>query len=121
VHIVYRGSNQLDNSILGLIVCILTILLVIGIWAEIIGFIIHAVKNKELKNNGLWVALIYFFNIFIIPYYNLKYVFKEKKLKLKMTIFSVLIVSIIVIVSIVMTFTYNNYYRYNQYTKNSHL
>ena len=63
----------------------------VGIWAEIIGFIIHAAKNKELKNNVLWAFLIYFFNIFIIPYYHLKYIVKEKKIISKMIIFIVLL------------------------------
>ena len=70
----------------------LTLFMVIAIWAEIIGFIIHACKNKDLDNRVGWSFLIYFFNIFVIPYYNLKYVVKESKLKSKMIIFILLLI-----------------------------
>ena len=70
---------------------VLVLLLVIIIWAEIIGFIVHAAKNKKLKkNNVLWCILIYFLNIFIIPYYNLKHVWNVKKVKVPMIIIGVL-------------------------------
>lgn len=70
---------------------IVVILLVIVIWAEIIGFIVHAAKNKKLKkNNVLWCILIYFLNVFIIPYYNLKHVWNEKKVKVPMIIIGTL-------------------------------
>ena len=70
---------------------VVVLLLVIIIWAEIIGFIVHAAKNKKLKkNNVLWCILIYFLNIFIIPYYNLKHVWNVKKVKVPMIIIGVL-------------------------------
>lgn len=81
-----------NNSFTMVIILILVILLVCGIWAEIIGFIIHAAKNKKLKNNVLWAFMIYFLHIFIIPYYNLKYVTKEKKVTTKIIIFAILMI-----------------------------
>ena len=81
--------NNFDES--NVILLIPLVLSVVGIWAEIIGFIIHAAKNKGPKNNVLWAFLIYFFNIFIIPYYNLKYFFNEKKITSKMIVFIILL------------------------------
>lgn len=59
------------------------LIMTIALPLEIIIFMIHLAKNKELNNRGLWLFMIYVFNVFIIPYYNLKYVVKEKILKLK--------------------------------------
>lgn len=81
--------NNFDES--NVILLVPLILSLVGIWAEIIGFIIHVAKNKGPKNNVLWAFLIYFFNIFIIPYYNLKYVVKEKKITSKMIVFIILL------------------------------
>lgn len=83
--------DNVTNKFLIVGVVVLTILLVIGIWAEIIGFIIHAAKNKRIKNPVGWCFLIYFFNVFIIPYYNLKYVVNKKKTVIPMVIFGILI------------------------------
>lgn len=84
---------------------IIVLLLVIIIWAEIIGFIIHAVKNKKLKKNGiLWCVLIYFLNIFIIPYYNLKHVWNMKKVKVPMIIIGILL-GISFVIGMIIPFT----------------
>lgn len=98
-----------NESPLMLFLVILVILVVCGIWAEIIGFIIHAAKNKKLKNNVLWAFLIYFFHIYIIPYYNLKYVIKEKKLATKMIIFGLLM-----IITTIVGITFSGMYKNNQ-------
>ena len=81
-----------NNLIVGIIFTLLIFALVIGIWTEIILFMIHAGKNKQIKNNILWAVLIYFLNIFIIPYYNLKYVIKDKNVAVKMIIFVILLI-----------------------------
>ena len=67
------------------------VLLTIGLIVETVVFIIHVIKNKELKNKVLWVFLIYLFNIVTIPYYNLKYVVKEEKITSKMVKFIILL------------------------------
>ena len=67
------------------------VFLTIGLIVETIVFIIHVIKNKELKNKFLWVFLIYTFNIVTIPYYNLKYVVKEEKITSKMVKFIILL------------------------------
>lgn len=54
---------------------------------EMIFFIVKAATNKNMKDNALWAVLIYLFNVFIIPYYNFKYVVKSKKIKIDMTIY----------------------------------
>ena len=86
------GAVLIDNfDETNAIILVPAFLSVVGILAEIIGFIIHTAKNKELKNNVFWAFLIYFLNIFIIPYYNLKYVVKEKKITSKMIVFIILL------------------------------
>lgn len=86
------GAVLIDNfDESNAIILVPLFLSIVGILVEIIGFIIHVAKNKELKNNVLWAFLIYFFNIFIIPYYNLKYVVKEKKITSKMIVFIILL------------------------------
>lgn len=67
---------------------ILALLLFIAIWAEIIGFMIHAAKN----NNVIWALWIYIFNIFVMPYYNLKYVVKEENVTKQTLFFSILLI-----------------------------
>ena len=54
---------------------------------EMIFFIVKAATNKNMKDNALWAVLIYLFNVFIIPYYNFKYVVKSKKIKIDMIIY----------------------------------
>ena len=54
---------------------------------EMIFFIVKAATNKNMKDNALWAILIYLFNVFIIPYYNFKYVVKSKKIKIDMAIY----------------------------------
>lgn len=89
-HFVTEFFNQ-SNQILS-VVAVLTLFVIIAIWAEIIGFIIHACKNKTLNNRIGWAFLIYFFYAFTIPYYNLKYVVKETKVKSKMIGFILLLI-----------------------------
>ena len=81
----------------GMILAILGLLLVIIVWGEIIGFIIHAVNSKFVENKVLWVILIYMFNIFIFPYYNIKYVIKSDKISLKMIIYVLLMIGSILL------------------------
>lgn len=80
----------------GLLMLIFTLLIVGGLFAQMIGFIIHAAKNKDLKNKVLWAFGIYFLNIFIMPYYNLKHIMKEKKVALEMVVFTLLMVASII-------------------------
>ena len=86
------GAILIDNfDESNAIILVPLFLSIVGILVEIIGFIIHVTKNKGLKNNVLWAFLIYFFNIFIIPYYHLKYIVKEKKIISKMIVFIILL------------------------------
>lgn len=93
---VIYDNMVIENSMFFMVLLGMIIISVIGIWAEIIGFIIHASKKKDLNNKILWCFMIYLFNIFIIPYYNLKYVVKEEKLVSKILVFvGLLIVSVV--------------------------
>ena len=70
-----------------IVLIIIEVLLVLGVWGEIIYFIIKAAKNKELKNKGLHIAGIYFLNMFYIPCFSLKHVHKDSKAKIKNIIY----------------------------------
>lgn len=59
---------------------------------EMIYFIVKAATNKNKKDNALWAVLIYLFNVFIIPYYNFKYIVKSKTIKKDMIIYIILAV-----------------------------
>ena len=64
---------------------------------EFIYFFIHSIRNKEIKNQGLWVFLVYQFNVFVIPYYNFKYRVNIENVKEETIIY--IILSIISIIS----------------------
>ena len=92
-------KGQTNNFIAlkdGLLMLIFTLLIVGGLFAQMIAFIIHAARNNDLKNKVLWAFGIYFLNIFIMPYYNLKHIMKEKKVKLEMIVFALLMVASII-------------------------
>ena len=58
---------------------LIMILVVIIDIVEIIYFIRYIIKN-DINKKVLWIILILLFNIFIIPYFYMKYIDKEKKL-----------------------------------------
>ena len=92
-------KGQTNNFIAlkdGLLMLIFTLLIVGGLFAQMIGFIVHASRNNDLKNKVLWAFGIYFLNIFIMPYYNLKHVMKAKKVALEMVVFTLLMVASII-------------------------
>lgn len=63
----------------------------ISILIEMIVYMVHAGKSKEI-NNGLWIVLLYMLNVFIIPYYNLKYICKANNVKIKTFLYAILLV-----------------------------
>lgn len=75
------------------ILLLTAILLAIGVWAEIIYFIIKVAKGKELNNKALHILGIWFLNIFYIPCLNMKHICKDNKYKKKNIIY--LVVSIL--------------------------
>lgn len=77
--------NSYNNSIIGLI-SILIIFIYLIVW---VYFMINAAINKKVNNKGLWVFLIYMFNVFVIPYYNFKYNSEERDLTNNMLIYIV--------------------------------
>lgn len=64
---------------------------------EFIYFFIHSIRNKKIKNQGLWIFLIYQFNVFVIPYYNFKYRINIENVKEQTIIY--IILSILSIIS----------------------
>lgn len=85
---IFSSDALFINDAIGVSAVILTFILVISIYGAMIYLIIHAANNKDLKNKILWCLGIYFLNVFIMPYYHLKHVCGEKKLKIKMLIFT---------------------------------
>lgn len=75
----------------------ITLSIIIIFIIELVYFIIKAATNKNMKDNALWAVLIYIFNVFIIPYYNFKYIVKSKKIKQDMIIYIVLSILAIII------------------------
>ena len=69
-------------SYLGILVLI-EMIMVIGIWVEIIYHIVKAAKNDELKNKGLNIMGIYLLNIFYIPCFSLNHISKDSNAKIK--------------------------------------
>ena len=94
---IYYGDNLFQNDIIGLIMVIITALFVIAIYAEMIYFMIKACNNKEIKHKILWCVMLYFFHIFVFPYFNLKYLCNENKIAIKMFIYAIAVVIIVVL------------------------
>lgn len=76
---------------------LIEVLMVFGILAEIIYFIIKAAKNNELENKGLHIAGIYFLNMFYIPCFSLRHIHKDNKAKIKNIIYVLVTVSMFII------------------------
>ncbi len=99
------SKNNISIIIIFLIIFAFSVI----IWAGMIYFIIHAVKNKDNKNKLADALLIYFFNIYYIPCYYLKSIAKESKLVLKNTIYIITTIALTVALYISMIFVvYNN-------------
>ena len=101
---IFNGWALINETNFGIIMVFITFILVIALWAEIIGFIIHAVKS-DIKDKILWALLIYFLNLFVIPYYNVKYIVKENNVK-KYTIIYIVLMIIGIISGIFLSTSY---------------
>lgn len=86
-------TDSFNNSPIGLI----SILSVFAFLIEWVYFMINAAINKKVDNKGLWVFLIYMFNVFVIPYYNFKYNSDEKNLTNNMLIYIVASITSVII------------------------
>lgn len=84
---VFKG-NELNPNLNSYF--IVGIVIIIAFLIEWICFLVHAAKNKKLENQALWIVLIYLFNVFIVPYYNFKYVVKVKNIKMHIAIYIIL-------------------------------
>ena len=87
--LITNHSSTIESLNVGIIFLFLGIelLFVIGVWAEIIVYMIHAIRHKEIKNNAICAVLIYVLSVLYIPCYCLKYVSKDENHKLKNTIY----------------------------------
>ena len=75
-----------------ILLLLIELLMVIGVWIEIIYFIIKAAKDKELKNKALHIIGIYFLNFFYIPCFSLKHIHKDSKATIKNIIYVIITV-----------------------------
>lgn len=84
------NNSIFESSNVGIIFLVLgiEILFVVGVWVEILMYMIHAIKNKEIKNNAICAVLIYILNVIYIPCYCLKNVSKDGNYKIKNTIYA---------------------------------
>lgn len=82
----YGDAVFVDGSN-GLLLVLLTLSLVISVYAVMIYFMIKVFKDERIKNKVLWCFGLYLFNVFIFPYFNLKYLCNEKDIKNKIFIF----------------------------------
>ena len=118
----YIIKNMPDRANFTLVIG--TFIYVVGIWVEMIYYIVHAAQQKEIPNNGLCAFFCYLFNIFYIPCYSLKYVSKDKNYKKKNIIY--LILSILLYISIIVLVhtiihTSPNMVRHNTYVSNDNV
>ena len=58
----------------------------------LIKSIINVTKSDDKSKGVLWIILIYLFNVFIVPYYNFKYIVKVNNVKLNTIIYIILAV-----------------------------
>ena len=87
--LIANGAVSANNDFI-FIPAIIIALVFTGCW---IWFMVHAIKNKELKNNALWLLNLYLFNVFIMPYYYYKHMLKVDDVLEKMI--SMLIIYVI--------------------------
>lgn len=59
----------------------LTLISVIGIFVMMISYMIHAAKSLKGSDIAIWIVLVWFANVFIIPYYNFKFIQKRNDSK----------------------------------------
>lgn len=87
IGMIFSSDALFTNDAIGIPAVIVTMILVFAIYGAMIYLFINAANNKNIKNKMLWCFGIYFLNVFIMPYYHLKHVCMEKKIKSKMLIF----------------------------------
>ena len=88
-NVVENNHSDVMPSYFGILVLIEGIL-VIGIWVEIIYYIIKAAKNDELKNKGLNIMGIYLLNVFYIPCFSLTHISKDSNARVKNIVYVLL-------------------------------
>jgi hypothetical protein len=101
--IIINDFAEIMNGKLIILQLITEAIYVIGLWIEIIYYIIHAIKHKEIKNNTLCAVLIYLFNIFYIPCYKIKNIDKDKNYKKKNIIYLIISITLYLIMFETMT------------------
>ena len=93
----FYGDALFEYDLIGFSLVLYTLILVIVIYAEMIYFMVKACKCNEIKNKVLWCLSLYLFNVFVFPYFNLKYICKNKNNKISMIVFILLIIASIIL------------------------
>ena len=83
----YMETSSINSLDCLYICCIIVTILFLIEW---VCFIVHAARNKELNNNVFWAMMIYFFNIFVMAYYDFKYVIKVKKVNVCVFVYTII-------------------------------
>lgn len=86
-------TNDINNSA-GDNFFIFGIFVIILFFIEWLYFLIKSIMNtinaKDKSRGVLWIILVYLFNVFIVPYYNFKYVVKVNNIRLNTIIYIIL-------------------------------
>lgn len=118
-------ANIKDNEITSIAIPIILIgieaVLVIGVWIEIIYFMIKAIKNNEIKNKALSIVLIYLLNVFYIPCFALKHIYKDNKAKYKNAIYIIISILLYLLLTIVIFRFSLKEYNYTQYISDDNI
>ena len=118
-------ANVKDNEITSIVIPIILIgieaVLVIGVWIEIIYFMIKTIKNNEIKNKALSIVLIYLLNVFYIPCFALKHIYKDNKAKYKNAIYIIISILLYLLLTIVIFRFSLKEYNYTQYISDDNI
>lgn len=119
---IFMFINYMGESI-EIITLLLSMLLlfVIGIWIEIIYFIIRVIKIKEIKNKVLVIFLIYILNVFYIPCFVLKNIYKDNKSKIKNIFYVIISIFLYILLAIIIFKVSFSEINYKQYISNDNV
>lgn len=81
VTILEPTSTSANFEFLAGLILGLTLISVIGIFVMMISYMIHAAKSLKGSDIAIWIVLIWFANVFIMPYYNFKFIQKRNDSK----------------------------------------
>ena len=96
-----------SSTVFGIFSILTVLLLVIGVWVEIIYYIVKIATSKELNNKVVHIICVWFLNLFYIPCFNLKHICKDEQYKLKNIVYLALSIALyIIMIALVIRFEF---------------